>query len=96
MIKEIQIRPALNGYVCRVGCQEVVFNDRQVLLLSLREYLDQPEEVEARFLNLALNKMPPVTIPQNPERFDPHRAMQAEACQRLIERALPARTETLR
>lgn len=59
MMKEITIQPVLNGYLCHVGCQRVVFTDRKTLLASLNEYLDTPEAVEKRFLEQAVNKMEP-------------------------------------
>jgi len=28
MTRQITITPALNGYICGLGCQQVVFDDR--------------------------------------------------------------------
>ena len=56
MTREITIRPALNGYICQVGCQTVVFQTRALLLVELAEYLEKPELTEQRYLNAALNK----------------------------------------
>jgi len=64
MTREITICPVLNGYVVRVGCQQVVFDDRTKLLLELDAYLKNPEETEKRYIGNALNKMPgPETAP---------------------------------
>ena len=46
----------LNGYVCQVGCQTVVFNDKRTMLSELDQYCDRPEEVEKRFLERAVNR----------------------------------------
>ena len=53
----------LNGFVCDVGCQRVVFTDKQTMLGQLSEYYDKPEEVEQRYIERAVNKMGPV-VPQ--------------------------------
>ena len=50
-----KIRPVLidevsNGYIVRVGCQTLVFQNRAVLILELSEYLDDPEGAEKAFL----------------------------------------------
>lgn len=63
MTREIIIRPVLNGFVCDVGCQRVVFTDKQTMLGQLSEYYDKPEEVEQRYIERAVNKMGPV-VPQ--------------------------------
>ena len=57
MTREIIIRPVLNGFVCDVGCQRVVFTDKQTMLGQLSEYYDKPEEVEQRYRQRAVNKM---------------------------------------
>ena len=81
MTREIIIKPVLNGYVCDVGCQRVVFTDKQTMLTQLSEYLDKPEEVEKRFIERAVNKMPDVPMPCAPPS-DCNRVMAAtEACQ---------------
>jgi hypothetical protein len=55
MTRSINIDPVLNGYIVRVGCQTVVFDNKPALLSALSEYLDKPEEVEKRFLSFPLN-----------------------------------------
>lgn len=55
MIREITIRPVLNGYKVQVGCQEVVFTSRDNLINELREYLERPDLVEGIYLKSALN-----------------------------------------
>lgn len=55
MIRSLEIRPVLNGFVVQVGCQVVVFTSREALLKGLAEYLENPEEVEMRYSTTALN-----------------------------------------
>lgn len=59
MTRVIIITPVLNGYVCDVGCQRVVFTDKQTLLHELSGYYDKPEETEKRYIERAVNKMQP-------------------------------------
>lgn len=66
MTREIIIKPVLNGYVCDVGCQRVVFTDKQTMLNQLSEYYDKPEEVEQRYIQRAVNKMQAVPEPCRP------------------------------
>lgn len=54
--KEITIRPALNGYICQVGCQTVVFESRELLVKRLDDYLTEPAVVEKWFRDHATNK----------------------------------------
>jgi len=58
MIREISITPVLNGFICKVGCQKVVFESVVSLVQNLEAYLKDPNAVEARFIRDAVNKMP--------------------------------------
>jgi hypothetical protein len=63
-MRDLTIRPALNGYVVQAGCQQVVFTSRGSLLEALEAYLRDPKGTEALFLNAAVNPMDPaVQIP---------------------------------
>ncbi len=67
MIRDITIKPALNGYIVKVGCQTVVFDDRAKLLADLKQYLEQPAVVEQHYRTWALNPIeetcpPPPTV----------------------------------
>jgi len=72
MTRQITITTALNGYICGLGCQQVVFDDRLKLVSELGRYLADPEKVEAEYQAKALNKsypevpapmaMPPTSI----------------------------------
>lgn len=57
-MREISIRPALNGYICQVGCQQVVFESRTSLITSLDRYLTDPGKVEHEFITKAVNRTP--------------------------------------
>jgi hypothetical protein len=56
MIKEITIRPALNGFVCSVGCQTVVASSISDLVVGISDYYRNPAETEKKWLSCALNK----------------------------------------
>ena len=58
MTREIIITPVLNGFICKVGCQRVVFESVATLVQNLEAYLKDPTSVEARFVRDAVNKMP--------------------------------------
>lgn len=59
MTRDITIKPLLNGFVARVGCQEICFTDKQTMLTALSEYYDNPDAVEERFLKRAINRLTP-------------------------------------
>ena len=52
---DVTIKPALNGYVVRVGCQRLVFTDIETVLTELRTYLQKPEETEENYKFNSLN-----------------------------------------
>jgi hypothetical protein len=56
-MRTILIEPALNGYICTVGCQKVVFDRLDSLIHQLNEYLKDPALVEKVYLRNALNPM---------------------------------------
>jgi len=49
MIRPIQIKVVMNGYIVMVGCQALVFQSRAELLRELDAYLSEPEKTEQRF-----------------------------------------------
>jgi hypothetical protein len=55
MIRDIHIRAVLNGFVVRVGCQEVVFDNIDKLLIELGKYLLDPEVVALDYIHCSLN-----------------------------------------
>lgn len=50
-IREINIIPCLNGFVCHIGCQMAVFNDAEAMAAKLVEYCNNPDEVEKEWLD---------------------------------------------
>ena len=54
-MRDITIKPALNGYVVRLGCQRVVFNNRETMLRALNDYLDAPDEIEEQYMRNSMN-----------------------------------------
>jgi hypothetical protein len=66
MTREITIQPVLNGYICKVGCQIVVFQGRSQLIEELGKYLNDPEGTERSYVANAVNKMSDVPQPCPP------------------------------
>jgi hypothetical protein len=73
MTRAITITPVLNGFLIAVGCQQVVFTDKQSMLAQLSEYYDNPDQVEKRFIERGINKtfsnlpLQPAPPPNYPE-----------------------------
>ena len=57
MIREILIKPVLNGFICTVGCQLVVFQSASEMVREIEAYYKNPEVVEKAFMAKAVNKM---------------------------------------
>lgn len=72
--RKITIEPVLNGYLCRVGCQTLVFTSMDGMINELREYLVDPDAKEKAMAKSALHK----DMLRNPVlRSEPH---QQECC----------------
>ena len=56
MFRPITINAVLNGWIVMVGCQTVVYQDRNQLVTDLDAYLKDPAATEARFLKTAVNQ----------------------------------------
>lgn len=54
-MRPITIHTVLNGYVVHADCQFVVFENKDRLLSELKRYLDNPQEVEAEYINKSTN-----------------------------------------
>lgn len=71
-MREIVIQPALNGYICRVGCQTVVFETAEKLTEQLLSYLKKPKDTEKSYIQNAVNPMeaarpqPPHEVQESP------------------------------
>ncbi len=55
MFRDINIKPALNGFIVVCGCQVLVFNSSEDLTKALKAYLDDPSGEEKRMLKEGLN-----------------------------------------
>ena len=55
-MREIHIKPVLNGFIVTVGCGVVVFTSIDALCEELRRYHSAPEQVEKEYQNWAINK----------------------------------------
>lgn len=55
MFHNISINPVLNGFVCTVGCQTVVFASASELLFHLGEYLNDPKKKQKEFIANSCN-----------------------------------------
>ncbi len=63
-MREINIRPALNGWVCQIGCQTIVFNDKTHMLNEIGRYIDDPKAIEAEYWRHSPNKqLKPELVP---------------------------------
>lgn len=49
-MRNITIKPVLNGYLVTVGCQDLAYTSREKLIADLTSYLNSPEETEKRIL----------------------------------------------
>lgn len=69
-MRNIQIKPALNGFICTIGCQTVVFTSADVLCEHLSKYLKDPTGYERHFVEaFGINKaytLPGIPVPHEP------------------------------
>ncbi len=49
-MREVKINAVMNGFIVNVGCQTLVYQDKLTLLLELRNYLENPEQVEKQYI----------------------------------------------
>ena len=63
MTREITITPVLNGFICKVGCQRVVFQSASAMLFALGLYYDNPDKIEKNYIESAINKMSDCPMP---------------------------------
>jgi len=55
MLRVVEITPVLNGWIIKVGCQTVAFNDLNHMLEEIQAYLEDPDETEKRYRESAVN-----------------------------------------
>lgn len=65
MLREFTIKPVLNGYIVRIGCQIVVFTSLDKLLSTIKSYLCDPSNVEESYLKNSTNSA--LMIPRHAE-----------------------------
>jgi len=53
--RDITITTVLNGWIVKVGCQHIVFNDKEEMIGALSAYLQDPKAVEKSFIEHAAN-----------------------------------------
>lgn len=65
VMREVNIRPVLNGFVVTVGCQTLVFNEIEEVANQLIAYQKAPAAREKQFVENAVNKtMGEIDVPQ--------------------------------
>jgi hypothetical protein len=56
VMREVIVRPVLNGFVVQVGCQTLVYNRIEDVAENLIAYQKDPEGTEKKFAESAVNK----------------------------------------
>lgn len=82
----ITIKSAANGsYIVRAGCVTLCFNNGQMLVEALAEYLKNPKGVEERYndsrKNTSLVSRPPNSNPSSCEPRGPMATLATDECQ---------------
>ena len=49
--QEVKIQKVLNGYILKIGCKTVVFEQKNQMLLELARYYDNPQAVEKEYMD---------------------------------------------
>lgn len=60
-MREVTISPVLNGWIVKVGCQTLVYDDKGDLLRDFVSFLADPAKTEKRILETAVNRQ--ITMP---------------------------------
>ena len=55
MIRQITIKPVLNGFIVDVGCQTIVFGSNTTLVQALEAYLINPDASEKAYRESSIN-----------------------------------------
>jgi len=55
MIRDIKIKPVLNGFIVECGCQTLVCEDVDKLTKEINTYFKNPDEVESEWINNSIN-----------------------------------------
>lgn len=66
MIREIKIRPVLNGFLVEVGCQSIVLDSVAKLSAEVSRYYTNPDAIELEYTRNAINKLNEGPVPCAP------------------------------
>lgn len=81
MLREINIRPVLNGFVAQIGCQSLAYTSVDKLVLDLGAYLRDPEETEKRIIKEeGFNRKHTLDVPTPALACDTAAPMHATEC----------------
>jgi hypothetical protein len=56
---QINITPALNGFIVQCGCQKVVFTDLTTMVNEIFRYYKDPSKVRGEYISKAVNAIIP-------------------------------------
>ena len=56
VMREVHVRPVLNGFIVQVGCQTLVFHRIEDVAANLIAYQNDPEGMENEFIDRAINR----------------------------------------
>lgn len=72
MIRELTIKPVLNGYVVQAGCQQLVFNTPEALCDNLLKYYNNPEIEEKAWIEHGFNAKHTLGVAVSPPLHRPY------------------------
>lgn len=76
VMRDVNVSAVLNGFVVRVGCQTLVFNQIEDVAENLVAYQKDPEGMEKKFAESAVNKTLGGPVPEPVERLNrPNRGL---------------------
>ena len=55
-MKNIEIKPRINGWAVTVGCSTAVFQSKTKMLNEISRYIDSPEEVAKEYAENSVNE----------------------------------------
>lgn len=70
-MRDLKIKPALNGYICIAGCQTLIFTSAETMLAEIGRYLKNPCAVEKEYIANAVNKMDGLPMPMPDDAYVP-------------------------
>jgi len=70
-MRDVKITAVLNGWIAKVGCQTLVYINKEDLIWDLGEYMDNPKAKEKEILETAVNKYLVANVPMYEPRPAP-------------------------